>query len=86
MFRYQGWWNQGNLEGTGFAHHVMYYVLAPTLELVSTTYTQYPIIRNGLIRNSAEFWEKFKKRALVRSNLKNALKNLRNSQWSDFQS
>ena len=24
-------------------------------------YTQYPIIRNGHIRNSAEFWGKFKK-------------------------
>ena len=27
-------------------------------------YTQYPIIRNGLIRNNAEFLGKFKKRAL----------------------
>ena len=27
-------------------------------------YTQYPIIRNGLIRNSSEFLGKFKKRAL----------------------
>ena len=49
-------------------------------------YTQYPIIRNGLIRNSAEFLGKFKKRALDRSNLRNASKNLRNSQCSDFQS
>ena len=31
-------------------------------------YTQYPIIRNGLIRNNAEFLGKFKKRALGRSN------------------
>ena len=49
-------------------------------------YTQYPIIRNGLIRNSAEFLGKFKKRALSRSNLRNASKNLRNGQCSDFQS
>ena len=49
-------------------------------------YTQYPIIRNGLIRNSAEFLGKFKKRALGRSNLRNASKNLRNGQCSDFQS
>ena len=39
-----------------------------------------------LIRNSAEFWGKFKKRALGRSNLRNASKNLRNAQCSDFQS
>ena len=50
------------------------------------TYTQYPIIRNGLLRNSAEFMGKFKKRALGRSNLRNASKNLRNGQCSDFQS
>ena len=49
-------------------------------------YTQYPIIRNGLIRNSAEFLGKFKKRALGRSNLRNASKNLRNGQCSDLQS
>ena len=49
-------------------------------------YTQYPIIRNGLIRNSAEFLGKFKKRALGRSTLRNASKNLRNGQCSDFQS
>ena len=48
-------------------------------------YTQYPIIRNGLIRNGAEFWGKFKKRALGQSNLRNASKNLRNAQCSDFQ-
>ena len=41
-------------------------------------YTQYPIIRNSLIRNSTEFLGKFKKRALGRSNLRNASKNLRN--------
>ena len=48
-------------------------------------YTLYPIIRNGLIRNSAEFLEKFKKWALGRSNLRNASKKLRNGQCSDFQ-
>ena len=49
-------------------------------------YTQYPIIRNSLIRNSAEFLGKFKKQALGRSNLRNASKNIRNGQCSDFQS
>ncbi len=49
-------------------------------------YTQSPIIRNGPIRLSAEFWGKFKKRALGRSNLRNTSKNLRNAQCSDFQS
>ena len=44
----------------------------------SSDYTQYPIIRNGHIRNGAEFWGKFKKQALGRSNLRNASKNLRN--------
>ena len=52
---------------------------------ICTGYTQYPIIRNGLIRNSAEFLGKFKKRALGRSNLRNASNNLRNGQRSDFQ-
>ena len=49
-------------------------------------YTQYPIIRNGLIRNSAEFFGKFKKQALGRSNLRNTSKSFRNAQCSDFQS
>jgi hypothetical protein len=44
------------------------------------------IIRNGVIRLGADFWGKFKKRALGRSNLSNAPKNLRNPQCSDFQS
>ena len=48
-------------------------------------YTQYPIIRNSVIRNSAQFWGKFKKRALGRSNLRKISKNLRNAQCSDFQ-
>ena len=51
-----------------------------------TLYTQSPIIRNGHIRLGAEFWGKFKKRALGMSNLRNASKNLRNTQCSDFQS
>ena len=54
--------------------------------MVFQYYTQYPIIRNGLIRNSSEFLGKFKKRALSGSNLRNASKNLRNDQCSDFQS
>ena len=37
-------------------------------------YTQSPIIRNGPIRLGAEFWGKFKKQALSRSNLRNASK------------
>ena len=49
-------------------------------------YTQYPIIRNGHIRNRAEFLGKFKKRALGGSNLRNAPKNFRSGQCSDFQS
>ena len=49
-------------------------------------YTQYPIKRNGHIRNSTEFLGKFKKRALSGSNLRNASKNVRNGQCSDFQS
>ena len=52
----------------------------------SGTYTQSPIIRNGPIRLGVEFWGKFKKRALGRSNLRNASKNLRNAEHSDFQS
>ena len=35
-------------------------------------YTQSPIIRNGPIRLGVEFWGKFKKRALGRSDLRNA--------------
>ena len=46
--------------------------------VVGFLYTQYPIIRNGLIRNSAEFLGKFKKRALGMSKLRNISKNLRN--------
>ena len=49
-------------------------------------YTKYLIIKNGHIRNGAEFWGKFKKRALGSSNLRNAFKNIRNAQCSDFQS
>ena len=42
--------------------------------------------KKHLVRNSAEFLGKFKKRALSGSNLRNASKNLRNGQCSDFQS
>ena len=49
-------------------------------------YTQSPIIRNGPIRLGVEFWGKFKKRALDRSDLRNAWKNLRNAEHSDFHS
>ena len=36
------------------------------------SYTQYPIIRNGLIRNDAEISVNFKKPAFKGSNLRNA--------------
>ena len=53
---------------------------------IMAIYTQSPIIRNGPIRLGVEFWEKFKKRALGRSNLRNAWKNLKNAERSDFHS
>ena len=37
-------------------------------------YTQYPFIRNALIRNDAEISGNFKKPAFKGSNLRNALK------------
>ena len=37
-------------------------------------YTQYPFIRNALIRNNAEISGNFKKPAFKGSNLRNALK------------
>ena len=40
--------------------------------LIFLVYTQSPTIWNGPIRLDAEFWVKFKKRALGRSNLRNA--------------
>ena len=50
------------------------------------TDTQSPIVRNGPIRLGVEFWGKFKKPALGRSNLRNAQKNLRNAERSNYQS
>ena len=47
-------------------------------------YTQYPIIRNGHIRNTSEIWGYFKRRLVSRLNLRNALKKLRNTHWSRF--
>ena len=47
---------------------------------------QSPVLRNGPIRLGVEFWGKFKKQALGRSNLRNASKNLINAEGSDFQS
>ena len=35
-------------------------------------YTQYPIIRHGLIRNAGEIWGNFKKWLVGQSNLRNA--------------
>ena len=42
------------------------------LIVIGIMYTQSPIIRNGPIRLGVEFLGKFKKRALGRSNLRNA--------------
>ena len=39
-----------------------------------SSYTQYPFIRNALIRNNAEISGNFKKPAFKGSNLRNALK------------
>ena len=47
-------------------------------------YTQYPIIRNGLIRNTSEIWGNFKKQLVGQLNLRNVLKKLRNAHWSRF--
>ena len=49
-------------------------------------YTQSLIIRNGPIRLRIEIWGKCKKRALGGSDLRNAWKNLRNAEHSDFHS
>jgi hypothetical protein len=67
------------------------YTYAPSVKnknnsFLDGKYTQSPIIRNGPIRLGVEFGGKFKKRALGRSNLRNALKNLGNAERSDFQS
>ena len=62
----------------------LYNYYCKAIAIILSDYTQYPIIRNDLIRNSAKFLGKFKKRALGRSNLRNASKNLRNGQCSDF--
>jgi hypothetical protein len=51
--------------------------------VVTLQYTQSPIIRNGHTRLDAEFWGKFKKQELGRSNLRNASKI---AQYSDLQS
>ena len=75
---------------TNFVLHVSTWNYGETIKTkckyYKRSYTQYPIIRNGLIRNSADFLWKFKKRALGMSNLRDASKNLRNGQCSDFQS
>ena len=54
------------------------------LSRLTVWYTQYPIIRNSLIRNASEIWGNFKKRLVSRSNLRNELKKLRNAHWSRF--
>merc|ERR1712086_607054 len=50
----------------------------------SCQYTQSPIIRTGPIRLGAEFWGKFKTRALGSSNLRTTSKNLRNASTQIF--
>ena len=66
---------------TGFPHKKFVKLL-----VISNFYTQYPIIRNGLIRNDAEISVNFKKPAFKGFNLRNAWKNLRNAERSDFHS
>ena len=63
-----------------------YVVILSCLVSIWRDYTQSPIIRNGPIRLGIEFWGKFKKRALGRPDLRNAWKNLRNTERSDFHS
>ena len=46
--------------------------LVNIMKSVGEKYTQYPIIRNGLIRNDAEISVNFKKPAFKGSNLRNA--------------
>ena len=41
-------------------------------EILKVRYTQYPFIRNGLIRNDVEISVNFKKPAFKGSNLRNA--------------
>ena len=52
--------------------------------LIAKTYTQSPIIRTGPIRLGAEFWGKFKTRALGSSNLRTTSKNLRTASAQIF--
>ena len=47
---------------------------------MGTDYTQYLIVRNGLIRNSADFLGKFKKLALGQVKFKKRIKKLK--KWS----
>ena len=56
------------ISGSGLAQPPTIKVKLMTCFYEFSKYTQYPIIRNGLIRDSAEFLGKFKKRALGRSN------------------
>ena len=61
------------------------WAIRPSLTLSKwNTHTQYPIIRNGHIRHVAEISGNFKKPLFKVSNLRNALKWLKNAHWSPF--
>ena len=47
------------------------------LLLFWSRYTQYPIIRNGHIRNASEIWGNFKKQLVSQLNLRNAVKKIK---------
>ena len=53
----------------------LYFVILKNIFVQGLKYTQSPIIRTGPIRLSAEFWGKFKTRALGSSNLRTTSKN-----------
>ena len=47
-------------------------------------YRQYPIIRNGLIKNAGKVFKNFKKLLVSQSNLRNALKESRNAHLARY--
>ena len=66
---------QSNASGTTLSATTKGIVISSLLSIfLSVTYTQYPFIRNALIRNNAEISGNFKKPAFKGSNLRNVLK------------
>ena len=57
-----------------FTYCASYKHFVPDRKIICIQYTQYPFIRNALIRNNAEISGNFKKPAFKGSNLRNALK------------